>query len=121
MGQPGAEDGSPPPANEPQVGSAGGASGSGSGAGANNQGEPLIRLEGEGEEYTLEGGDDPDGLLQPASSSGTPTSGAGGTAAPGGGGSAASEECPSGPAYCILSPYSFPWNWRDVVSDYFSP
>jgi hypothetical protein len=120
MGQPGAEDGSPPPANEPQVGSAGGASGSGSGAGAQDQGEPLIRLEGEGEEYTLEGGDDPSGLLQPASSSGTPTSGEGGTAAAGGG-STGGGDCPLDQTTCILTPYSFPWNWRDVVSDYFSP
>jgi hypothetical protein len=116
MGQPGEQDGGG--AQEgPEVGSSAGESGSGSGAGVQGLPEPLSRLEGEGEDFSIEGGDDPSGLLQPAGSPGTPVTTTGGEAASGGGTAPGT----TGPINSVLTPYSFPWNWRDVVSDYFSP
>ena len=116
MGQPGEQDGSGSEEG-PDVGSSAGESGSGSGAGTQGLPEPLSRLEGEGEDFSIEGGDDPSGLLQPAGSPGTPVTTIGGTAASGDGTSTGT----TGPINSVLTPYSFPWNWRDVVSDYFSP
>jgi hypothetical protein len=115
MGQPGEQDGSGSEEG-PDVGSSAGESGSGSGAGTQGLPEPLSRLEGEGEDFSIEGGDDPSGLLQPAGSPGTPVTTIGGTAASGDGTSTGT----TGPINSVLTPYSFPWNWRDVVSDYFS-
>lgn len=113
----GESDGSAPPENEPQVGSAGGASGSGSGAGTDGPPEPISRLEGAGEDFTIEGGDTPSGLLQPGSSPGQSTTGSGASTSAGGSGGSGS----AGIADSVLTPYSFPWEWRDVVSEYFSP
>lgn len=112
----GEEDGSAPPENEPQVGSAGGVSGSGSGAGGASPPEPISRLEGAGEDFTLEGEDAPSGLLQPGSSPGTPVTTTGGSSigAPG-------STAGAGPITSILTPYSYSWDWRDVVAQYFSP
>jgi hypothetical protein len=101
----------------PDVGSSSGESGSGSGAGTQGLPEPLARLEGEGEDFSIEGGDNPSGLLQPSGSPGTPVTTTGGTTSSGSGSGSGSTE----PINSVLTPYSFPWNWRDVVSDYFSP
>ncbi|HUF37396.1 MAG TPA: hypothetical protein VMN57_02635 [Anaerolineales bacterium] len=116
MGQPGDQSGEGME-DGPDVGSSAGETGSGSGAGTQGLAEPLSRLEGLGEDFSIEGGDDPSGLLQPASSAGTPATAMGeATSSSGGAGPG-----DTGPINSVLTPYSFPWNWRDVVSDYFSP
>lgn len=117
MGQPDQQDSGAPPENRPQVGSAGGQSGSGSGPGVQGPSEPLTRLEGLGQDFTIEGGDSPSGLLQPGSSPGTNVTIEGGS--PVSSGEPGSD--PTGTISSILTPYSYSWKWRDVVSDYFSP
>ncbi len=104
-----------PPDNAPQVGSAEGGSGSGAGQGAQGSPEPITRLDGQGEDFTIEGSGTPGGLLAP-SSGGDPT-GTGGTSATVGSGSPGD----TGTIDSILTPYSFPWRWLSIVSDYFSP
>ncbi|MFQ5615789.1 MAG: hypothetical protein ACE5GO_04920 [Anaerolineales bacterium] len=117
MGQPGDDDpGDSPPDNSPQVGSSEGGSGASAGADSGKP-EPLIRLEGEGEEFEVEGGDEPSGLLTPGEPSGEVAPPTGGIPSVAGGGSPGD----TGIINSILTPYSFPWRWRDVVSDYFSP
>ncbi len=117
MGSPGQEDGFTTPGSEPQVGSAGGESGSGSGSGVHGLAEPLTRIEGEGQEFTIEGGDIPSGLLQPGNAPGTNVTIDGGTVGITGSGETGS----TGTINSILFPYSYSWRWRDVVSEYFSP
>ena len=117
MGQPGESNDAAPPENQPQVGSAGGQSGSGSGAGTQGAPEPLTRIEGLGQDFTIEGGENPSGLLQPGRTPGTNVTIDGGAIRAGGD----SPTGPSGTINSILTPYSYSWRWRDVVSDYFSP
>jgi hypothetical protein len=100
----------------PDVGSSSGESGSGSGAGTQGVLEPITRLEGVGEDFSIEGGDDPSGLLQPSGSGDPATSTSGGSVSAGG-----STPTGTGTINSVLTPYSFPWYWRDVVADYFSP
>lgn len=115
MGQPGEQDGDGTQEG-PDVGSSAGESGSGAGAGTQGLPEPLSRLEGAGEDFSIEGGDDPSGLLQPSTGSQSPSGTSTGSTSSGG-----SVPAGTGAINSVLTPYSFPWNWRDVVSDYFSP
>jgi hypothetical protein len=110
--------GSTAAADSAQVGSSEGSSGAGSGAGTNSTVlEPLTRLEGESGVCEFEGGENPSGLLAPGGSSGEPLLSPGGAPSVIG----AAESGDSGIIDSLLTPYHFPWRWRDVVSEYFSP
>ena len=115
----GAEDdpGSAPPNQPPDVGSSEGASGAGSGGGTSGAPEPITRLAGEGGSLEFEGGEEPSGLLAPGDSTGpiAPPTGVSTTST----GSGAAEDTEV--INSVLTPYHFPWRWRDVVSEYFSP
>jgi hypothetical protein len=115
MGQPGEPDSLAPPENAPQVGSAGGESGAGGGQGSTGSPEPITRLDGQGDDFTIEGGSSASGLLAPGT--GGDPAGTGGTPAAIGGGSPGETD----PINSILTPYSFPWRWLSVVSKYFAP
>jgi len=117
MGQGGDQEPTTEPSEgEQQANNSEGGSAAGTGNGSEGQTEPIDRIEGEGQTVEIEGDDTPSGLLIPGDTSGTPISGDGGTVIIGGGGP---ED--TSPINSILTPYNFPWRWRDVVSKYFSP
>ncbi len=115
-GQPG-QQAQDPTGDEAASGEGSGTSGAGTGDGGEPPpGEPLSRIQAEGGDFELEGGQEPSGLLRP----GTP----GGESGPGSGSPAASSAGvaqDAGTIDTILTPYSYSWRWRDVVSEYFTP
>ena len=117
MGQAGDQE----PAAEPsegdqQANNSEGGNAAGTGNGSEGQPDPLERLEEEGQTVEIEGDDTPSGLLAPGEAPGVPNTGDGGPVIAGGGGPGDTAIINS-----ILTPYNFPWRWRDVVSKYFSP
>ena len=117
MGQEPAPEEGEAPQDEAQVGSGSGESGAGTGEGGESPPpEPVSRIQGEAEALEFEGGEDPSGLLVPGNGDGEATADSGSPAAQG---APAGQD--SGVVDTILTPYSYPWKWRDVVSDYFTP
>jgi hypothetical protein len=117
MGQEPADEEGQAPQDEPQVGSGSGTSGAGTGEGGDPvPPEPVTRIQGEGDDFELDGGDNPSGLLVPGDPGAESTADSGSPASQG---SPVAQD--SGVVDTILTPYSYPWKWRDVVSDYFTP
>lgn len=115
LGQPGEQEPAAEPSPGDQPGEGEGAAAAGTGSSSQGQLEPLERLEGEGQTVEIEGGDTPSGMLTPGEPGGAPL--------PGGAPIIVAEGDPAdtGLISSILTPYNFPWRWRDVVSQYFSP
>jgi len=105
-----------PSGGEQQANNSEGGSAGGTGSGVEGQSEPVERLEGEGQTVKIQGEENPSGLLTPGEASGSPSTGNGGPIIASGGGPG-----DTNPIDSILTPYNFPWRWRDVVSKYFSP
>jgi hypothetical protein len=117
MGQAGDQEPATEPAEgEQQANNSEGGNAAGTGNGSEGQSEPIERLEGEGNTVEITGDETPSGLLGSGEATGTPTNGDGGPIIAGGGGPG-----DPNPIQSILTPYNFPWRWRDVVSKYFSP
>ncbi len=115
IGQAGDQDPATAPSANDQPGDNQGGTAAGTGTGGEGQPEPLERLEGEGQTTEIEGDDTPSGLLAPGEATGDPTPGGGPIIASG------EEQGDTTLIESILTPYTYFWRWRDVVSKYFSP